>query len=241
MKVNQSLIDQSLVISSRYSRFILCDKEDSQLPAIAELISSRKGGDEAKQIIVTVHDHGSKQGNLKNWEFFERKLTTLREGIERYNEENPQAKVRRVKLNLLACHGDKVVMSEKFQELIKGFCDLGLEVRVSAIEEDQLASAVVGNGKNLYNSNSNADGVVMVERLFTSQQNSNGFAGKEYKYHDVREQTLANGLKCFSGEKHYSDVASFMRDEYEPSVKNVAVVNHEAVSGKNIPLQKPLV
>jgi len=198
--------------------------EETEIPSIEECVCER-GDDLGSQVLVAIHDHGDVDGNFGSQDFIKTKLTELFFAIKDYNQlEINEKKVKRVKLNLLTCYGDACI-TNSLLGIIKTFTDAGIEVRTSAIKGDAQSSAIIGNGKNYAEGYGNE--TVIIERLFTSSKSeARKFKSeKREKYHNIEIRKVTSKETplltfCASGEKHYKDLTSFLKDEYdEPSAK----------------------
>lgn len=165
----------------------------------------------SRQVVVSLMSHGSKEGKISDSD--SNLLTHLESICEAIKENNRQAadddnKIKRVKINVVTCHGDAVVSKGALQKVIRLFVDAGIDVVTSALAPNLIGRGHALNGKNPPNADSNK--TTIIERLYTATEID---ADQMEKYPKSEVWDHPTGA-CYSREKIFLDNKRFLVDEY---------------------------
>ena len=217
-KKNSSVPDNTPHLNARNQKDkIIIINEDSIFPKLDGCICRTKDNS-SNQVVFFINEHGAKNGELDNEEFILKALAEFLLKIEKHNKSSDMAsKVKRIKINLAACYGDKC-LTTTLLPTIEQFVKNGIDVRTSAITENSTL-AFIGNGKNYFNAASSTKPTIIIERLYTSGDQAQNPQWKESKYQNIEitHQTLSSQdgeMLCYKGEKHFKNVAALLADNY---------------------------
>ena len=144
-----TLVDSTL--QERYNKIILFNeatKMDASL--LASLITkSTKKADSGKKVKVKIISYGYKSGEISDEKFITETLESISREIKKYNKSHPKDKITKINIGLSASFGTAVVTKNNaLKSIFKKYVNSGIEVGISAGDENQLSSALITNNKN---------------------------------------------------------------------------------------------
>lgn len=162
----------------------------------------------ALQVVFDISTHG--QDDQINDKIFLEKLEFVCRAISENNRRAHKGceVIRRVKLNLSACHGDKIIAQGDLQETIKLFVDAGIDVVTSSINGRD-SSGHISNGKNSANYSSNQTEII--ERFYSKRMDIEEKVLR--KYTEREDWNHKDGL-CFVRKKTFTNLDDFLHDRY---------------------------
>ena len=180
------------------------------------------------QIVLFIDVHGGKNGEINNLEEVEKLLKKLNEKITAHNNKSAEGKkINKIKINLLACHGDRCI-NTSFRKSIINFVSSGIAVRTSAGHDSSQSSSFIFNGKNkLPLATGINENPVITERIFSPNKSDieEFTEGKKSKYRDITtkdpelyEDILiweASGNKIYNKGINDEGVSGFFEDDYD--------------------------
>jgi len=187
--MSRTLADTTL--QERYNKIILFNevtKMDASL--LASLITKpTKKADNGKKVKIKIISDGYKSGEVSNEKFISETLKSISKEIKKYNKLHPKEKITKINIGLSASFGTAVVMKNNaLKNIFKEYVNSGIEVGISAGDENQLSSALITNNKNNLPAGRTDEGYFLINeftfKTLSDLENIRPSKQKKYKNED---------------------------------------------------------